>query len=87
MAETRTLEEDRLTCAGRHVVDDWEHDLDTWFSFGAEGLVVGGDGDEGEEGLQGFIPGEEPLAEAGDGGVVGTEDDDEVFVLSFGASY
>ena len=75
----------RLTCAKKHVAGEWEHDLDAWFSFGAEGQTVGADGNEGEDGLQYYIPDGEWPPEAGDGGVIDTERDDKAFVLSFGA--
>ena len=50
-ADSRTLGEIRLTCGERHVANEWEHDLHARFSFGAEGLRVGADGNEGEDGL------------------------------------
>ena len=80
------LGEKRLTCAERDVAYEWEHDLDAWFSFGAEGLRVGADGNEGENGLQCYIPDGERLAKASDGGFVDTEHDDKAFVLSFEAA-
>lgn len=87
MAESRTLREDRLTCAVRHIEDEWELDLDAWFFFGSEGLAVGTDGGgEREKGLQGHIFDGEPLIEAGDRGIVGTKDEDEILVLSFGGA-
>ena len=66
VAETRMPGENRLTCAVWHIEDEWEHDLDAWLSFGSEGLAVGIDGEEREEGLQGHIIDGEPLTEAGD---------------------
>ena len=45
------LGEKRLTWAEQHVADEWEYDLDAWFSFGAKGLSVGAYGNEGENGL------------------------------------
>ena len=50
------LGENRLTCAERRVANEWKHDLHAQFSFRAEGLRVGTDGNEGEDGLQCYIP-------------------------------
>ena len=45
------LGEERLTWAKKHVANEWEHDLDAWFSLGAECLAIGADGNKGENGL------------------------------------
>ena len=86
-ADTKISGVDSLTCAKRHVANEWEHDLNAWFSFGSEGLTVGADGNEGQDGLQCHISDGERLWKVGDRGAVDTECDDKGFVLSFGTAW
>lgn len=68
----------RLTWAGGDAVGDGHDDLDAWFAFGAEGLAVGGDGEDGEEALEGGVGASDVEfgTEAGDGRGVGAQDYD-----------